>query len=206
MSTYRENAAPEPRRLDFRAVPLRSTVGKLWMSVLLFGYGACVGLGGKPAHPVAPENQVLGELLIAAAVLAGLIVAGKALAGWTTRLQMRMEGENLVIDWRRWGQLVRTQVLPRSSIESVFVRESPGRSTSYRLVIATSAGEMTFEGIGFGAREDYEKQVTELRSFLELGDAPNERLRIATDPADADAAVDEEPDEPSERVEARLRR
>jgi hypothetical protein len=123
---------------------------------------------------------VLAQVIVGAAVLGGAALLWKAVAGWTTRVRFRREGESLVIAWHRWGRLVSTQLVPHSSVERVFVEEHRGgRSNSYRLVITTASGPITFESVGFGERADYEKQAAELSDFLELGAAPTGGVRVA---------------------------
>jgi hypothetical protein len=174
MASYRDNAAPAPLVLDFRAVPLRSTIGKLVMGALVLGYTGYLELSARSAPRSVPTaNLVVGYGILGTVLVSGTWIVWRALAGWTTRLRFRIEGEQLVIEWHRWWRRVRSEVVPRSFIERVFVEEEHGKATTYRLAIATSSGLLTFEskGVTFGSREDYEKQATELTGFLELGAA-----------------------------------
>ena len=151
------------------------------IGIVCLAFGAWMVLVLWPTRPVPLVSIVLGQATVGLAVAVGAVLLWRAALGRATHVRIRSESTSLVVDTYRWSRLVRSEHVARSSVERVFVEEKRGgRATTYRLVIATASGPLTFEAAGLGGRADYEKQAAELSAFLELDRADRRRARVRT--------------------------
>ncbi len=164
MSAYRTSAQrPLPTLLVRSSASV--TVTMLGLGVPTLALGIALPLHTVLASPTGDAPAQLALMLVSAVLLG--IVAWIAVDRWPTRASLAIDGNSVVVEWRRGGRVLNMQRLAHADLVDVVLEKSSttvDHAGECDLLLCTRAARIS---LGFHASfAACEEKATEVRQFL----------------------------------------
>ena len=171
MDTHRSAAKPEHRTLDLHLEPLTIAIVFVFVAPFFIVPGALFAFGmlRSLASQVTPTAIVMA---LAGIVFAGLgaLLAYAAYRIFTTGVRFIVTPDELVVEWRRLGKVLKTEKVPLGDVVDIAVSDEPssGDERYYGLVLGTRLGEITLTDGKSSQQWGYIESRKKLAAFLHV--------------------------------------
>jgi hypothetical protein len=171
MDTYRSAAKPEHRTLDLRLEPFAIAILFVFVAPFFIVPGALFAFG--MLQTLASQITLTAILMaLAGIVFAGLgaLLAYVAYRIFTTRVRFIVTPEELVVEWRRLGKVLKTEKVPLGDVVDIAVSDEPssGDERYYGLVLGTRLGDITLTDGKASQEWGYIESRKKLAAFLQV--------------------------------------
>ena len=171
MPAYRDGAAPAEMEL----VPGATPRGRLALTVACGLALAAAGLGLGVVALGHVDVWSTGER-VSAGGLALLVLNAGFYALWsawtaaTTHVRLVRDGEDVVLEWRRRGRVLRAESVPRADVREVAMlyRRGDDGLAWYKLVLRTARGDLAFTERESRVQAPLGRQRRQVETFLVL--------------------------------------
>ncbi len=168
---YRGSANGRSRVLDVRP-------GMLLTNVLFaLAVPVCLGVGALTAALAAGATGTgagVYALMAVVFVLTSFVPGTLAYQGLFTVVRFRVDGEDLAIEWRRRGHVVKVESVRVADVVDVAISDTPLSNgvPAFGLVIGTRAGDISLSDDVATTRDRYVSRCAAMAAFLDVAVRP----------------------------------
>ncbi len=147
-------------------------------SVLLaLAVPVCLAVGAVLAAVAAGStgaDAAIFALISAVCILASFVPGTLAYRGVFTVVRLRVDGEDLTIEWRRRGHVVKVESVRVADVVDVAISDTPLSNgvLVFGLVVGTRAGDISLSDDVATTRDRYASRCDAIAAFLDVAVRP----------------------------------